>query len=614
VTALIWGPGDRLYSGSRDSTVKSWPRTGATRPATLKDGVGSVVTLAFVSIHNRPHLVAACDDNTLRFFLVDAAGKFGEAAHKVYDAYAWARHEFAQDESRGREAALRALAGFNDTAAIELLAAQVGADSDHGLRLLAAQLLGSSGHARAVKFLEEFLGHRDEAVRVAALEGLRRQRGPDNLEPLNLALQAAKVDIGCIAVEALQALAQCDDQALALLVQTLNAKTPEVRQAALAALEKVYDAGSAESNLVALYSNHADIRRLALIRLFQRRLLHAPHVAAALRRRAEDSDAEVRRAAFLVSLFGREKLVAALRGRDPELQRQLLELEAPDRTAPAEEKKAKRPKTMDRAPALEADDYDPLLQATASRMLDTCLRGARGLAVLGDARALGLLLQLSREEQPQARAEVCRALAALDDPRSIHRLRSLLHDPEAAVRDAAFTALANLHEADPLLVAEAGLGAGYEDVRRRGLQLLIGQIRKARSGGDGRAQALLIYALNDSFEGVRSEAFKAALNLQIHGGGPLTLRFVLRSVHADVRREVLTEVMAQANEPWAWQLLLEFFNDHDPALRTETFQFAINKTGELEPLAAALHAQYADIRKQAVAALVKRHSARRRNY
>src|SRR5262249_29493923 len=49
-----------------------------------------------------------------------------------------------------------------------------------------------------------------------------------------------------------------------------------------------------------------------------------------------------------------------------------------------------------RPPDLGEDDLVPLLQATASRSLDTCLRGARGLAVLGDPRAFGLLLQLSR--------------------------------------------------------------------------------------------------------------------------------------------------------------------------------------------------------------------------
>ena len=61
---------------------------------------------------------------------------------------------------------------------------------------------------------------------------------------------------------------------------------------------------------------------------------------------------------------------------------------------------------------------------------------------------------------PQAaasRVEVCRALAALDDPRSISRLRSLLYDADATVRDAAFTALAGVHVGDPLLAAEAGL-------------------------------------------------------------------------------------------------------------------------------------------------------------
>src|SRR5262252_6793238 len=93
-------------------------------------------------------------------------------------------------------------------------------------------------------------------------------------------------------------------------------------------------------------------------------------------------------------------------------------------------------------PALADDDFTPLLQATASRSLDTCLRGARGLAALGDPRALGLLLQLSREDNAAARAEVCGALAALADPRGIDRLRSLLFDAEPAVRDAAYTALA----------------------------------------------------------------------------------------------------------------------------------------------------------------------------
>jgi ParB family chromosome partitioning protein len=330
--------------------VKTWPRTGGTRPATLKDGVGRVVALAFVQIHTRSHLVAACDDNTLRFFLVDAAGKFGDLTHKVYDAYAWVKHEFAQDDSRRRETALKALADYKDTASIELIAGQITSDADHGLRLLATQLLGDSGHPRAVKFLEEALTHRDEAVRVAALHGLRKHQGEDNLHPLNLALRAAKADVGCVAIQALETLAPRDDEALALLTKALNAKTLEVRQAALASVEKVYDPQSPEANLVALESKHADLRRLTLVRLYQRKMLHHPKVQSALRWRAEDEDPEVRRTAFLLSLHTREKLVRALRECDPEMQRQLTELES-GTTPPVPEAKPKKSTRKAAAPA-----------------------------------------------------------------------------------------------------------------------------------------------------------------------------------------------------------------------------------------------------------------------
>jgi ParB family chromosome partitioning protein len=231
--------------------------------------------------------------------------------------------------------------------------------------------------------------------------------------------------------------------------------------------------------------------------------------------------------------------------------------------------------------------------------------------MLGDPRAFGLLLQLSREQAPAARAEVCRALAALDDPRAADRLRSLLFDPDAAVRDAAFTALARIQTDRPLASAEAGLNAAAEDVRRRGLQELLNALRAAPAEAErgGPALELLARALNDSFAGVRGEAFKAALNLQVAGREVRTLRFVLQSIHADVRREVLTEVMAQVQEPWAWNLLLEFYNDADPKLREEAFTFAVRKNKELPPLEAALRSQYPDVRRQAVDALIKKHTA-----
>src|SRR5207248_1126378 len=170
----------------------------------------------------------------------------------------------------------------------------------------------------------------------------------------------------------------------------------------------------------------------------------------------------------------------------------------------------------------------------------------------------------------------------LEDSRAIKRLGSLLFDKEASVRDAAFSALQHLHADEPLRCAELGLGATFQDVRRRGLQLLIEEVRKKLpKSEDAPSWQLLVRALNDSFADVRSEAFKSALNLQIAGGGAGTLRFVLQSVHADIRREVLTEVMAQINEPWAWSLLLTFFNDADPKLREDALAFAQKRSKSL---------------------------------
>jgi ParB family chromosome partitioning protein len=619
VTALIWGPGERFLSGGRDSTVKAWPRTGNARPVTQKDDVARVVGLGVVTVHNKPFLAVGCEDNSFRFFPLDATGRIGELTAKAHGVAAWAKHSLADNDSRRREAALKSLAEFNDTASIELIANQIDRDADHTLRLLGTQLLGASNHPRAAKFLEAKFAHNDEAVRIAALEGLRKHLGEEELRPLDLALNTQRVDVGRLAVQALEKLAAKDDQALGRLAETLNAQKTEVRQAALFSLEKAYEPQSPEADLQGLASRHADLRRLAVVRLFQRKLLGDPKVQAALRRAAEDGDADVRRTAFLVSLFTRDKLPGALRGRDNELNRQLTELEAFEVGGEGEGKKKKaepaekpaRKKAAEAGPVdLAETDYEPLLQATAGRALDTCLRGARGLAVLGDPRAFGLLLQLSREENTAARVEVCRALAALDDPRSINRLRSMLYDPQAAVRDAAFTALAAVNEADPLLTAESGLSAGFEDVRRRGLQALVSAVRKKPpKAADQPGWQLLVRALNDSFESVRSEAFKAGLNLQVGGGGVQTYRFILQSIHADVRREVLTEAMAQANEPWAWALVLEFFNDHDPKLREEAFQFATKKSKDLDPLSTALVSQYPDVRKLAVDGLIKKHTA-----
>jgi ParB family chromosome partitioning protein len=349
ITALVHGPANRFLTGSSDQSLKSWPPGRGTRPVTLKDGVGKVVALAVVQVQGRPQVVAACEDNTLRFFKFDDEGKFDEATVVVHGVDDWAKNELAQNDPKRREAALKALAGFADAASLGRIAEQLQRDPDHTLRLTACKLLGESKHPRAGKLLEKGIHHRDEAVRVAAFEGLCRHAGPNDLRPLVLALKTDKADVGQRAVKALEGLAKKDDQAMARLVEAIDSRSPEVRRAALTSLENVHDSRSPEASLTALNSTHADLRRLALVRLFQRKLLSDARVQAALRWRGEDGDPEVRRVAFLLSLHTRERLLQALRSRDTELDRQVVELESG--TLPAMEEKPSESAPPPRQPA-----------------------------------------------------------------------------------------------------------------------------------------------------------------------------------------------------------------------------------------------------------------------
>ena len=606
VPAMAWAPaGDRFLTGGRDGVLKTWPRVGGVKPAKL-DGVGKVVALAVVTAYNRPRLAVCSDDNTIRFVELDTDGRFGEVIARAYGAADRAKSELSQSDPRRREKVLKELADWKDAASLDLIANQLEQDADHQLRLLAAQTLAASPNPRSVALLEAAVNHRDEKVRVEAFKGLQRHLGASDFRPIDQALKTGKADVGALAVKALEPLAAADDQALARLTDALDAGTWDVRKSALAALASVFAADPPRAGLTALGSKHGDVRAAALARFYERKLLDDPRVRSAVRRRLEDDDPGVRRVAFLVSVLARFGLANYLRRADPELHRQLNELQGTDTPAtdvPAADKKKLTP-----------DDYDVPLQATAARALDTCLRGARALAVLGDPRAFGLLIQLSREDDAPARVEVCRALAALNDRRAVARLWSMLTDPDASVRDAAYSALAKIDAADPLAVAGAGLAAP-EDVRRRGLQTLVEVVRANPPGDppagppDPTAQPawfLLVQSLDDAVPAVRSEAWKAVLNLKVGGGGEPTLRFARRSTHADVRREVLTEVIAQLTEPWATPLLYEFFDDPDPGLRAEAFAEATRKTKELAPLTAALGSRHTDARRLAIDTLIKR--------
>src|SRR5262249_29249993 len=157
IQAFALGPEDKLYTAGRDSTLKTWSRAQKKRPSTMKDGVGVAAALVRVEHKGRPHLAVFAEDQTIRLFPLDAAGKVNERTLVFHDAYALAEHAFEDREVDRREAALTTLAGYNDARSIEMLEARAGEDPDAGLRALSTKLLGESKNPRAQKPLEGLL-------------------------------------------------------------------------------------------------------------------------------------------------------------------------------------------------------------------------------------------------------------------------------------------------------------------------------------------------------------------------------------------------------------------------------------------------------------------------
>ncbi|MDM8515838.1 HEAT repeat domain-containing protein [Desulfobacterales bacterium HSG16] len=603
----------RFYSAGADKVVKAWPVSSNARPLTQKDGLGKIVDLTIVSIHEKPHIVAVLTDNSFRLFPLDEEGKFKECSLIIRDAYALAANSFKHSDPGIRESAIKDLAGYNDSRSLEMIAARVTKEKDPGLRVMCADFIGKSGHIQAPELLEKMLKHSAGAVRIKAFEGLRKLLGKTDLRSLDLALSTGKADIGIMALDCLEKLAADDDQALKKLTESIHSNTFEIRRKALLSLESVRPKNSPEGTLAGLKSKHADIRRMGAIRLFQRKMLEKMPVPAALRTLSEDSVPNVRQCAFLLSLTTNRKLADTIRSRDIDIHRHLFDIE--HTYTGLDPEKAKKPPALPKVKKkkfnLAPEDYSPLLQAVASLSVDTCLAGAKGLALLEDSRALGLLLQLSREKDVSVRVEVCKALALLNDPRTIRRLRSFLNEEAPEVRDAAFSGLILIYSKKPLECVQAGFVSANEDVRHRGLKILIETIRKGeKKGVSSQARKLLLQAMNDFASSVRSEAFKAALNLRIDGGHEGALRFVLNSAHADIRREVLTEIMTREQAEWAWPLLEEMMNDPDPKLRSEAFEYGLEKAGksDITPLKAGMISNYPDIRMKACDKLIKLHT------
>ena len=235
------------------------------------------------------------------------------------------------------------------------------------------------------------------------------------------------------------------------------------------------------------------------------------------------------------------------------------------------------PKASAETPSGELD-RQPLLAALACRTPDTALRGARGLSLLGDMRALGALLTLSREADPALRAAAAQALVlgAVEghDPRAKRRLVWMLNDGEASVRDVALRCVEQL-ESDPLTVAEAALHSAHEDIRMRGLDTLVKQ-GKDHAQGEG----LLGDAIEDEASKVRGEAFRTLWSW--HAEAPLVpVDRALVARFPDLRLRAVQELttLAKTNAD-AVERLARAVSDRDLSVATAAYEAALEHFGK----------------------------------
>jgi ParB family chromosome partitioning protein len=593
---------ERFVTTGMDGTIKVWLLESRRKPRTIDlSNSKPLYGLAVVPAKDKAHqnasdaaagngIIAAGDSRTVYF-----CGTLLDGSVSGYDsAFGHAFDVLAANllgVSSVREKAIQTLAAREEEEARPLLLRVLSSDSDANLRALTTRLLGEKNRRWARSALVERLNDDSSVVRANALAALRTLDGANALAPLRFALASRFADVRADATKYLAALSSTTPVAEGLIIDRLKDAAESVRRVAFFELCAIYPADSATPLQIGFDRGAEDIQIEALIRGAQAGLSSKLPFSAILARGLDDGAAEVRRIAFALQVHEKQALFAAIKEDNDDLERTLQEVARriavrTRETAKATDAANKAVSKEEIALALSSlktsgdaskppteRELEPLLTALACRMPDTALRGARGLARMGDVRALGALLQLSRESDAVLRREAAAALRALEDPRAKKRLVWMFDDTDPSVRAAALDAYGKLESRNHLLVAEAALRSAHEDIRVRGLDRLV-KLGAAEKKREQPAEALLGDALEDEAEKVRAEAFRTLWSW--HSDDPVkALDRALQGRFADLRLRAVQELVTKAKEEWALERLVKAISDRDEAVAKAAFDAVI---------------------------------------
>ncbi|WP_437592087.1 HEAT repeat domain-containing protein [Sorangium sp. So ce1000] len=634
--------GDRLLSAGADGAIRIHRLEDRRKPRTLETSALPLYALALMPAASARKgaragrggadakdglgaVFAAGDRRTVWRFPIDAAGAPADGTVELahgFDVLAQA----LSGARPARESAVKTLASLDEPEALEAALPVLRSDRDAEVRALAARELGAKGRRDARAKLREALDDESPNVRMAALEALRAIERDAPLAPLRAALGARAADVQRRALLELGKLYGSSPLIPGLIAEKLAGRDASVRLTALDQLQKIHPDGP-QPLRAAFERGPSDLRVEALIRAALAGWLSAPEFAPIAARALDDEDAEVRRIAFAAKVIERRALAHALEARDEDLGRAAIDIarraaEVLRRAgAGGAEKPAPNAKDGAKDGAKAADDaaikaarakipgvgspgsepaeadLEPLLTAMACRTPDTAVRGARGLAQLGDTRALGALLQLTREQDPSLRRQAATALAELRDTRAEKRLIWMLDDADGAVRAAALDAYARLEPSAPLAVAEASLRSSQEDIRVRGLDRLVALAGEGKGPKPPEAEALLADAIEDESPKVRREAFRTLWSW--HASDPQTaLDRAQLARFPDLRLRAVEELKAHGEQPWAAERLHAAIGDRDASVAQAAYDAVVKLRGKeaAEPHLAAMASIHPSVR------------------
>lgn len=636
VLALVFGPtppldkdgedpGDKLFSAGADGKVRMW-RLGDRRKPRAYDLGGAVAALAIAAAPRGAggslgSLIAGGDARTLYRFTLDATSTPDGTALDYRHGIA-ALEATLSAQKPARDAAVKALAALDEVEGRELLGRFLASDRDPAVRALAAQEIEAKGRRDMLPGIRERLGDDAWNVRAAAYSALRTLSAASPLGAIRAAAAARAADVRRRALAELPSVAKGSPLARPMAAAALSDADVGVRMAALGALVALDEPGSGAPLRAAFAAGTPDVRADVLGRIAGGGAALRDALSELLARALDDASPEVRRAAFLVSVLGRPVLAVRLFEKDGDLARAFADLSrrtaelslprglpgfGPETAAPApadDALAAARSALLggvaaavaraallggaapDAGAPLAEGDLAPLIAAASCRAADTALAGAAALAQMGDERALGALLMISRDPDAKLRRKAAGALAALGGTHATMRLAWMLDDADADVRSGAYEALGVVQKDTPVALIEAALHASQQDIRVRALSLLVREAEKKTAG----VAALLEDAIEDEAADVRREALRTLWALRKDEPAAVIDR-ALAARFPDVRKRAVDELAARKKDAASLDKLKGAIGDRDADVAAAAYDALVEIAGKNKPeahLAAAV--------------------------